>query len=119
MVELKYFKYKEFDSPDKPGSGDQMDCDFLKMIDRARHLSKCSYSINSGYRTPKHNKKVGGSKTSSHLGGFGGDIRCLTSERRIQILRGLIIAGFKRIGIAKTFIHADNDPSKPDSVWLY
>jgi hypothetical protein len=29
-------------------------------------------------------------------------------------------AGFNRIGIAPTFIHVDNDPSKPeDVIWLY
>jgi hypothetical protein len=29
-------------------------------------------------------------------------------------------AGFNRLGIAKTFIHVDNDPGKPeDTVWLY
>jgi hypothetical protein len=29
-------------------------------------------------------------------------------------------AGFNRIGISSTFIHVDNDPSKPeDVIWLY
>mgnify|MGYP003678992235 CR=1 FL=1 len=33
---MKYFTLQEFDSPDKPGSGKNMDKDFLEMIDCAR-----------------------------------------------------------------------------------
>jgi hypothetical protein len=36
------------------------------------------------------------------------------------VLRSLLAAGFERIGIAKTFIHADRDLDLPgDVVWLY
>jgi hypothetical protein len=38
----------------------------------------------------------------------------------MQIVRGLLDAGFTRIGIAKTFIHADDDAESPQQVmWLY
>ena len=31
--------------------------------------------VNSGYRTPEHNKKVGGAKYSYHMRGMAADIR--------------------------------------------
>jgi hypothetical protein len=33
---MKYFSYKEFDSPDMPGSGNLMDENFLEMLDEVR-----------------------------------------------------------------------------------
>jgi hypothetical protein len=38
---------------------------------------------------------------------------------RSILLPALIHAGFTRIGIAKTFIHADVDDKKPNAIWLY
>jgi hypothetical protein len=36
------------------------------------------------------------------------------------IVGSLLEAGFNRIGIADTFIHVDNDPTKPEEVmWKY
>lgn len=116
---MRYFDISEFDSPDFPGSGEKMDKTFLKMIDRARRKAGIPFIINSGYRTPFHNRQINGSETSSHLKGNGGDIECDDSVSRLRIIQGLIYAGFTRIGIADNFIHADNDPDKPDCIWLY
>ena len=40
--------------------------------------------INSGYRSPELNKKVGGSPTSNHLTGCAVDIRCVGVEQAIR-----------------------------------
>ena len=38
----------------------------------------------------------------------------------MKIVQALLTAGFTRIGIASTFIHADDDPSKPQNlIWTY
>ena len=116
---MDYFKLSEFDSPDMPGSGSNMDQDMIDRLIRAREYSGVPYRITSGYRTKKHNKTVGGSKTSSHMKGVAVDIHCTKSGSRQRILTGLIKAGFTRIGIANTFIHADTDDDKPDVIWLY
>ena len=57
---LKYFKKEEFESPDLEGSGEYMCPDFLQKLDMAREKAKIPFRINSGYRTPEHNEKVGG-----------------------------------------------------------
>ena len=118
---MKWFNYSEFDSPDKPGSGEaHMDADFLQMLDRARGLAGVPFKINSGYRTAAHNKKVGGVRGSAHTLGLAADIHCTDSRNRCHIVSALMEAGFNRIGISATFIHVDNDPSKPeDVIWLY
>jgi zinc D-Ala-D-Ala carboxypeptidase len=116
---MKHFKISEFDSPDLPGSGKNMNQDFLEMLDKARDSVDIIFEINSGYRTPEHNKSVGGSPTSSHLKGYASDIKCTNSIDRWKIVNALISVGFKRLGIAKTFIHVDNDPNKNNAIWVY
>lgn len=117
---MRYFNIDEFDSPDEPGSGQYMDDSFLEMIDNARHFSGVPFIITSGYRTKEHNRKVGGKANSAHLDGFAADIACRSSRERAYIIGGLLEAGFNRIGIGQNFIHADNDPTKPeDVIWHY
>lgn len=116
---MKHFKLTEFDSPDKPGSGKHMKKDFLVKLDKAREMAEIPFKINSGFRTKEHNKKVGGSKQSSHLAGCAADISITNSKDRIVVVESLIKAGFKRLGIAEYFIHVDNDITKDDAIWLY
>ena len=119
MASIRYFKFNEFESPDIKGSGINMDVGFLQMLDNARHIAQIPFEINSGYRSEKHNKKVGGKKSSSHLSRFACDISCKDSATRSKIVVSLAKAGFNRIGIAESFIHVDNDPNKKSAIWLY
>lgn len=117
---MKHFKISEFDSPDEVGSGERMDAEVLKMIDQARELFGKPIRINSGVRSIAHNDKVGGSKSSSHLKGYAIDVSCDNSADRFRLVEILMLVGFNRLGIAKTFIHVDNDPDKSKNViWVY
>jgi hypothetical protein len=119
-MNLKNFTIDEFDSPDLPGSGLNMDNDFLQMLDIARAIANIPFKINSGYRTKEHNKKVGGKSDSSHLVGKAVDIAYSNSRDRWIIITALQEAGFNRLGIAKTFVHTDSDQTKsPDVIWTY
>ncbi len=88
-------------------------------LDLARELAETPFVITGGYRCPKHNREVGGVENSAHVKGMAVDIGDTDNVARLNILRGLIIAGFRRIGIGKDFIHADIDKSKPNNLWLY
>ena len=117
---MNNFNIDEFDSPDEIGSGNLMDREFLQMLDKARDIAGVPFRITSGYRSESHNRKVGGVPKSSHRLGMACDIACSDSRSRFKIVSSLMSAGFNRIGIAKNFIHVDNDKNKSsDVIWTY
>lgn len=85
----------------------------------ARVIAGIPFKINSSIRCEQHNLAVGGKPDSAHLTGNAFDIKATTSKARFLILKSAIEAGFTRIGIYKTFIHIDDDSSKPsEATWL-
>ena len=119
-VLLAHFRIAEFDSPDQPGSGELMRSLTLALIDQARAQAGRPFRINSGYRTPAHNRKVGGVGDSAHTGGWAVDIHAMTDAEKKAICKALFDVGFRRFGIGKTFVHVDNDPGKKTpAVWVY
>lgn len=117
---MKYFKLSEFDSPDALGSGALMSPGFLDLLDRIREDAGIPFRINSGYRTNAHNREVGGKDNSAHVKGFAVDIFAMTSRDKFIIVDAALKNGITRIGIGKTFVHLDTDPSLPKSViWTY
>tara|TARA_R110000822_G_scaffold99831_1_gene224979 strand:+ start:230 stop:580 length:351 start_codon:yes stop_codon:yes gene_type:complete len=116
---MLHFESYEFDCPKLPNSGINMDNAFLQMLDDARGIAGIPFKITSGYRSVAHNKSVGGVQNSSHLVGKAADIAVGSGSERYIILNALIKANFKRLGVAKSFIHCDNDESKPNSIWTY
>jgi uncharacterized protein YcbK (DUF882 family) len=112
---MKYFKREEFACTH---CGDNKINDkFLAQLDIARAHSGVPYIITSGYRCPIHNAEVG-STSSNHTSGMAADISVSNGQIRGKILRGLYLAGFKRVGVAKTFIHVDM-MDLVESAWLY
>ena len=117
---MRYFTLSEFDCPSEKGSGSKMNVEFLELLEKARIVAELPFKITSGYRNSEHNIKVGGKSDSSHLKGLAADISVTDSRTRNIILNALISVGFTRIGIAKTFIHADLDIDKSQNVyWVY
>lgn len=92
----------------------------LALLEKAREDANVPFIINSGFRCEKHNKEVGGKSEGAHTTGYAVDIEATDSLTRYEILDSLLKVGFNRIGIADTFIHVDNDPTKPRKVvWVY
>lgn len=120
---MKYFNENEFDCQCGCGLGiDQMDEYVLLMIEEAREIADTPFIITSAIRCKKHNHRIGGSATSSHLSGHALDIDIIDNRIRFIIKKSLYDAGFTRIGDSKGggFIHVDNDPGKNQFVeWLY
>lgn len=119
--ELEYFEISEFDSPDLPGSGSNMKISTLLKLEQARKLANVPFRVNSGFRTKAHNAKLKDSvPNSSHTLGYAADIRTPNLEVQKKIIAACIIAGFKRIGVGRTYIHVDDDPTKKSpAVWTY
>ncbi len=104
-----------------PDCGINNASDFLiAMLDLAEKKYNKPFIYNSGCRCKKHNKKVKGSETSSHLRGLAVDISCKNSRDRFLIVVSLILSGFNRLKVGETYIHADIDGAKfPNCLWLY
>jgi uncharacterized protein YcbK (DUF882 family) len=68
--------------------------------------------LNSGYRTPEYNKKIGGAKNSQHLLGKAADITVKSKipKQLAAVIEKLIAQGKMRqggIGVYKGFVHYD------------
>tara|TARA_R110002074_G_scaffold84213_2_gene186921 strand:- start:160 stop:516 length:357 start_codon:yes stop_codon:yes gene_type:complete len=118
-MELRNFIKEEF-TCDGKNCFKKMNPKLLKMLDDAREFADIPFTITSSWRSKAHNMEVGGEPNSAHLRGSAVDISCFSSYQRMLIVEALFDAGFTRIGIAKTFIHADCDIELPQEVlWMY
>ncbi|WP_250632106.1 D-Ala-D-Ala carboxypeptidase family metallohydrolase [Rhodoflexus caldus] len=113
------YQLTDFDSPDAQGSGERyMDRNHVAMLNRAGKAAGFYPKINSGYRTPAHNAKVGGAESSCHMEGKASDLSVRTRSDFDRIAPALVAVGFRRFGVASTFLHVDNC-SRSEAVWTY
>lgn len=120
-AQVRYFKRHEFDSrgPGEEGTGHKMQPKVVFMLDAARPIVGKPLRIPSGYRTPEHNKRVGGAPKSAHLDGLAVDISRHNLSRfdTALLVDTLITLGFQGIGIDDHFIHGDMKPRRAS--WIY
>jgi zinc D-Ala-D-Ala carboxypeptidase len=118
---MRYFNISEFDSPDLPSSGLNMDPQFLGLLDQMREDAGIPFKINSGYRTLAYNATLKESTpNSAHTRGLAADIAAPTGRDKWLIVDAAVKSGIKRIGIGKTFVHIDMDGTLPSpTIWLY
>lgn len=115
MKLTKNFKKSEFDSKD----GAVMPLDVFANVQRLAEALQVlrdaigkPISINSGYRSPAHNKRIGGAKNSQHLKGTAADIVVsgMSPLEVKKVVEKLISEGkvwFGGIGRYNTFLHLD------------
>lgn len=116
----KYFKDSEFARCSPSCSINDMQQSTLDKLDKARELAGIPFVLTSAHRSSAHDKAKGRSGTGSHTLGHAVDIKCNTSSNRFLIVDALLKAGFKRIGIANNFIHADDSIQHAQAViWTY
>jgi uncharacterized protein YcbK (DUF882 family) len=84
----------------------------LRKLQRLRHTYGGPLKINSAYRDPEHNRKVGGGSSSQHVQGRAFDIHITDSEMGRKLERLAIECEFTAIGRYRTFIHVDDRPPK-------
>jgi len=118
---MKHFHKSEFFCPCGCGKNiNDLDTIALEDIQTARKIASVPFIITSSIRCPEHNAAVGGSKYSSHLGGYAFDIHCASPSDRMKIIKALLCTRLNRIGIGSNFIHCDCDPGKPKNlIWVY
>ncbi len=116
---MKYFFKTEFNCP--CCNIEAMDLMFLQKLDVARDNAGVVFNISSGFRCPRHDLRVrNGKPNGSHPKGIAADIQILNNRQTYLIVMSLHAVGFTRIGIAKNFIHVDDDTTKlPHLIWTY
>lgn len=116
----KYFAPSEFAKATPSCKIEQMDPEFLELMDRVRDSAGIPLVINSAYRSKAWELLRGRSGNSAHTKGKALDVRCNTSGNRYLIVRAALQCGIRRIGVARTYVHLDNDTSLPQGViWDY
>lgn len=70
--------------------------------------------INSAYRDPAHNARVGGAKKSQHTHGnaFDVDVSGMPRDERLGLIQAARGAGFQGIGVYDNALHFDVGPSR-------
>lgn len=105
------FKVKECKCKDGTDSI-VVDVEFVasKLQDIRNHF-KTSVTINSAYRTPSYNKKVGGASSSYHMKGRAFDI-VVKGHTPSEVAKYARSIGVKGVIEYNTFVHVDSRPQK-------
>lgn len=84
----------------------------VELIKSAQALAGFTFTITSAFRSKAHELSRGRNGSSSHTKGLAVDISARDSHARYKILVSLACVGVPRLGVGKTFIHADIDETK-------
>ena len=122
MISWKRGQYKKlskhFSSSEFENSTDEefyIDVVLLEKLELVREEFGEPITITSGYRSPAHNSKIGGSSSSQHCLGKAADIRpSVSSKEKLDKLYLICENYFEAIGDGrnKGFIHVDTRVGK-------
>lgn len=80
----------------------------LGILDGLREKIGEPVYINSGYRTPEHNKAIGGATLSYHMFGMAADIRAdKHTPKQLYDILDKMLEGWGGIEEHETFVHVD------------
>ena len=120
MIKAKYFKESEFRACVPSCSLQDMNQAFMNKLDAAREKAGIPFVMTSAYRSPAWEKAHERTGKGAHPHRCAVDIRCNSDANRMKIVWACLEVGFTRIGIGKTYIHVDDDPTKTQNVmWHY
>jgi uncharacterized protein YcbK (DUF882 family) len=120
--EIRYFAKREFACKcGKCGGVEDMDPDFMRMLDAMRELYGDPMIITSGYRCPEHEAEKKKASPGAHSAGLAADIAAGTGKRRYDLIKAAMEIGMVGVGVANSFIHLDAGHPTADRpvVWKY
>ena len=122
--EIKHFKPRDFTCKCDGfcDHADLISLDLVAKLDKIHDLIGVPFTVISGTRCPRYNRKINGAPDSPHLARDGEShavhVRCPNASFRFTFLAAALPM-FKRIALGKDFIHIDDDPALPTNViWL-
>lgn len=112
LIGTRNFNIDEFRCPDKNSLPDNgMDHNLLLKLELLRwKLGNKTVRINSGYRTPSFNKRIGGIANSNHLTGKAADIKVFGVSS--SGVHSVALDIFEGVGKYKNFTHVDTDSKR-------
>lgn len=115
---MRYFNKSEFNC--KHTGRNEMDAEFLRMIDELRHRCGFPFVINSGYRDATHPVEARKAKpgTGTHANGIAADIRVDSGADAYTIMKHAFEMGFTGIARGNGFVHVDIRKTTPAN-WIY
>ena len=115
-----YFSFEEMACRTEAGGWDcGIQNHFMHRLVALREEFGSKMVITSGYRTPEHNAKIGGSPNSYHMDGIAVDVHAPRGFETHRFVRLALLYGFSGIGLSlngddsERFIHIDTRPSTP------
>ena len=112
-MKIGYFDTSEFESKDgkpSPYGETVIKRELIVMLNAIRSRYGRPIVINSGYRSPEHNKAVGGVDNSQHVLGTAADIRPLSENMAdLPELQAICdeLNAHGGVGFYDTFVHVD------------
>lgn len=119
MKDSRYFKESEFRRCNPACSIEDMEQDALDMFDDIRRRAGIPMVLNCAYRSQEWDKAKGRSGNGAHTKGYAIDVRCVDSANKYKIVKAALECGCPRIGIYRTFVHLDCDPTLPQNIIWY
>lgn len=108
--QVKGWRWKNFTPQELACKGNGLiyiDAPSMDALQKFRELVGVPVIVNSAYRSPAHNKAIGGALNSMHLYGKAFDIRITPQLSRTHIHTYAKQAGFTGFGDYNTFVHVD------------
>ena len=115
---MVYFSYAELGAADAPEAiRRNIECLCTRLLDPIREAVGRPILVNSGYRSPEHNRRVGGSPTSDHMRGLAADIHIagLSGEEQKKLILPAITQwrlSFDQLIVYPRFVHISYRPGE-------
>jgi len=120
MKTSRHFKESEFQRCVPACSLQDMDQDFLNKLDALRDKCGIPLLLTSAYRSLEWERSKGRTGSGDHPSRRGVDISANNTATKFKIVKAAIELGFRRIGIANSFVHVgDTKTLAQDVLWLY
>lgn len=115
-AQIRHFKKQELKC--KCCGIEDMDFNFVMLLDAIRETVGFPININSGFRCKKRNEEIGGSEDSQHLVGLAVDVKCYLDNEVYKIAKSAFMLSLSVLTNQKLgspyegrFLHLDNRKS--------